>query len=82
MRFTKLQALGNDYICVDATRRVPAADLPALARRLTHRRLGVGGDGLLCVFSLNLGKNGGQSGPCRTENGALWPLLPKKGART
>ena len=39
-------------------------------------------EGLSRVSSLNLGKNGGLSGPRRTENGALWPLLPKKGART
>ena len=50
MRFTKLQALGNDFICLDATASPLPEDLPALARAMTHRRLGAGGDGLLCVL--------------------------------
>lgn len=50
MRFTKLQALGNDYICLDFTGRPPAMELSEAARTLTHRRRGVGADGLLCVL--------------------------------
>ena len=42
MRFTKLQALGNDFICLDATASPLPEDLPALARAMTHRRLGAG----------------------------------------
>jgi diaminopimelate epimerase len=45
---TKVQGTGNDFVIVDeATAR--ALDYSALARRLCHRRFGVGADGLLVV---------------------------------
>ena len=50
MKFVKLQASGNDFILID-WRGQPRRDWPALARRLCHRHLGVGGDGLLLVLS-------------------------------
>ena len=46
MKFSKYQALGNDYLILDGV----ALDVPELARlapRLCHRNLGVGSDGLL-----------------------------------
>ncbi|WP_294513792.1 diaminopimelate epimerase [uncultured Intestinimonas sp.] len=55
MRFTKMQALGNDYVCLDLTRQQPEEELSRLARTLTDRHFGVGGDGLLCVLH---GKDG------------------------
>ena len=55
MRFTKMQALGNDYVCLNLTREQPGEELPRLARTLTDRHFGVGGDGLLCVLP---GKDG------------------------
>lgn len=46
--FTKMHGLGNDYIYVDgATESVP--DPPALARHLSDRHRGVGGDGLIII---------------------------------
>ena len=48
MKFTKMQGLGNDYIYLDCTAGEPA-DLPGLARRLSDRHFGVGGDGLICI---------------------------------
>lgn len=46
--FTKMQGLGNDYIYIDArTRGIP--DLPALARRLSDRHFGIGGDGIVLI---------------------------------
>jgi diaminopimelate epimerase len=46
--FTKMHGIGNDYIYVDAfTHRV--ADPAALSRRLSPRRTGVGGDGLILI---------------------------------
>lgn len=42
--FTKHHGLGNDFLVLVAP---PELDLPALARRVCHRRLGVGADGLL-----------------------------------
>jgi diaminopimelate epimerase len=45
MQFTKMEGLGNDFVVVDDTVLVD----PALVRRLTDRRRGVGADGLLQV---------------------------------
>lgn len=44
LTFTKHHGLGNDFLVLVAP---PELDLPALARRVCHRRLGVGADGLL-----------------------------------
>jgi len=49
MRFTKLQATGNDFILVDA--RETERDWIKLARDMCHRHLGVGADGLILVLS-------------------------------
>ena len=48
MQFTKMQALGNDYIYLDCTKEEPDR-LPELAVRLSERHFGVGGDGLICL---------------------------------
>jgi diaminopimelate epimerase len=48
MRFTKMHGLGNDYIFLNCMEGTPN-DLPGLARRLSDRRFGVGGDGVICV---------------------------------
>lgn len=48
MKFTKMHGLGNDYIYLDCTVYTPD-DLPALARKLSDRHFGVGGDGLICI---------------------------------
>jgi diaminopimelate epimerase len=47
MRFTKLQATGNDFIVVDA--RTKAAKWPKLAQAMCNRNFGVGADGLMLV---------------------------------
>ncbi len=52
LRFTKLSAAGNDFICVDATMPETLAALEAhglsgLVRRLCPRGLGIGADGLI-----------------------------------
>ena len=48
MDFTKMHGCGNDYIFLNCMEGVPD-DLPGLARRLSHRRFGAGGDGIICV---------------------------------
>ena len=48
MRFTKMHGLGNDYIFLNCMESTPE-DLPGLARRLSDRHFGVGGDGIICV---------------------------------
>lgn len=45
---TKMQAAGNDFLVVDAMRRTLSSPA-ALARKLCHRRFGVGADGLILI---------------------------------
>jgi diaminopimelate epimerase len=49
MRFTKMHGAGNDYVYVDCFAQAVPADLPELARRISDRRFGVGGDGLILI---------------------------------
>jgi diaminopimelate epimerase len=51
MKFTKLQATGNDFILIYA--RNIDLDWPKLARDMCHRHNGVGADGLLLVIPSN-----------------------------
>ena len=48
MRFTKMEALGNDYVYVDCFEET-VADAPAVARKVSDRRFGIGGDGLILI---------------------------------
>ncbi|HEY2663391.1 MAG TPA: diaminopimelate epimerase [Candidatus Binataceae bacterium] len=50
LEFTKMQGCGNDYIFTLATDRRPG-DPAALAKRLSDRRFGIGGDGLILLCS-------------------------------
>jgi diaminopimelate epimerase len=52
MKFTKLQATGNDFILI-YTRNVEQ-DWPKLARDMCHRHCGIGADGLLLVIPSNI----------------------------
>ena len=49
MRFSKLQATGNDFIVVYA--RTETAEWPKLAQAMCNRHFGVGADGLMLVQS-------------------------------
>jgi diaminopimelate epimerase len=49
IRFTKMHGAGNDYIYVDATGQSPS-DPSALARTMSDRHVGVGGDGLILIL--------------------------------
>lgn len=48
MKFTKMHGLGNDYVYVDAIHQ-RLDDLNELARRVSDRHFGIGGDGLICI---------------------------------
>jgi diaminopimelate epimerase len=48
MRFIKMQGTGNDYVYVDLFRE-KVGDAADLARRVSHRRFGIGGDGLILI---------------------------------
>ncbi|UCH12224.1 MAG: diaminopimelate epimerase [Candidatus Omnitrophota bacterium] len=45
LRFTKMQATGNDFVVIDKS----VVSLPKLARKLCDRRFGIGADGLLLL---------------------------------
>ncbi|MEW6426188.1 MAG: diaminopimelate epimerase [Bacillota bacterium] len=54
MNFSKVHGLGNDFVLVDATRQrpgiPPGEDFGQLARKICHRQLGVGADGLVILL--------------------------------
>ena len=49
MRFTKMHGAGNDYVYVDCFNEKVPDNLPELARRISDRHCGVGGDGLILI---------------------------------
>lgn len=48
--FVKMHGAGNDYIYIDATVKPLHYDLAALARQISDRHFGVGGDGLVIIL--------------------------------
>ncbi len=49
MRFTKMHGCGNDYVYIDCVHQPPPRDPAGLARVVSDRHFGVGGDGLILV---------------------------------
>ena len=49
MRFTKMQGTGNDYVYVDCFEQPIPDNAPELARLMSDRHFGVGGDGLILI---------------------------------
>ena len=49
MRFTKMQGAGNDYVYVNCFSEPFPRDPAALAKRISDRHFGVGGDGLILI---------------------------------
>ena len=48
--FYKMHGGGNDFVLIDHRAGfIPEAEQPALARRLCHRQVGVGADGLILI---------------------------------
>lgn len=48
MRFTKMQAFGNDYVYIDAIHQA-LPDLSSLARFVSDRHFGIGSDGMVLI---------------------------------
>ena len=48
MRFTKMQAFGNDYVYIDAIHQ-ELRDLPELARFVSDRHFAIGSDGMVLI---------------------------------
>ncbi len=49
MRFTKMQGTGNDYVYVNCFDEPLPKDPAELARRVSDRHFGIGGDGLILI---------------------------------
>jgi diaminopimelate epimerase len=49
MRFTKMHGAGNDYIYVNCFEEAVPRNTPEVARQISHRRFGVGADGLILI---------------------------------
>ena len=49
MRFTKMHGAGNDYVYVNCFEESPPDDPAQLARRVSDRHFGIGGDGLILI---------------------------------
>ena len=49
MRFTKMHGAGNDYLYVNCFDAEAPSDPAVTARAMTHRRFGVGADGLILI---------------------------------
>ncbi|MFO0913511.1 MAG: diaminopimelate epimerase [Pirellulales bacterium] len=50
LRFTKMHGAGNDYVYVNGFDQPLPDDIPELARRISDRHFGVGGDGLILIL--------------------------------
>lgn len=55
IRFTKMHGAGNDYVYVSCFDQPVPADPAHLARQISHRRYGVGGDGLILILPSEVG---------------------------
>jgi diaminopimelate epimerase len=50
LQFTKMHGAGNDYVYVSGFSQKLPADLPGLSRKVSDRRFGIGGDGLIAIL--------------------------------
>lgn len=51
IEFTKMHGLGNDYIFIDCIRQnLKGIDFKVLARKICHRNLGIGADGIILIL--------------------------------
>lgn len=70
--FTKMHGLGNDYLFIEGE-KFPGRDWPELSRRMSHRHLGAGSDGIILILPGSNGSaftmrmfnaDGSESGTC------------------
>jgi len=50
MKFTKMHGIGNDYVYVEGFDQKLPADLSAVAKKVSDRHFGIGGDGLIAIL--------------------------------
>lgn len=90
--FTKMQGAGNDYVYIDAlgtpTSLIPEeVSLPDLARKISDRHFGVGGDGLIVImpsvdadFRMRMfNADGSEAGMCGNASRCVAKYLYDKG---
>ena len=86
LHFTKMEALGNDYIYIDRD-RYPSLDYPALTRRYSDRHTGIGGDGVVTYsrhdaesFEMHIyNKDGSEAEMCGNAIRCVAKLLHEEG---
>ena len=88
LRFTKMHGCGNDFVVIDAT-AAPFVPTPALLRRLTDRRFGVGCDQVLVVQAAStpdvdfdyriFNADGSEVGQCGNGSRALAVFIRNRG---
>ena len=78
MKFTKMHGCGNDYVYVNCFEET-VEDRPALARLVSDRHFGVGGDGLICIcpsdkadFAMDMYNADGSCARCAATASAAW----------
>jgi len=49
MQFTKMEGAGNDYVYLNGFESLSIEDIPSLARAMSDRHFGIGGDGLILI---------------------------------
>lgn len=54
MKFVKMQGTGNDFVVIDDRKNEFLGKEGELAKKVCHRRFGIGGDGILLVRNSNL----------------------------
>jgi diaminopimelate epimerase len=54
LRFTKMHGAGNDYVYLNGFDQTLPSDLESLAIAMSHRRFGVGADGIIAVLPSNV----------------------------
>jgi diaminopimelate epimerase len=50
MRFVKMHGAGNDYVYIDCFQQTPPGEVADLARQMSDRHTGVGGDGIVLIM--------------------------------
>ena len=50
LQFTKMHGAGNDYVYISGFDQPLPVDLPSLAIKVSDRRFGIGGDGLIAIL--------------------------------
>lgn len=50
LAFTKMHGAGNDYVYIEGFSQTLPSDLERLAIELSHRRFGIGGDGVILIL--------------------------------